>query len=46
MGHLTPFRDEPYDLPSLKTHADKMRDAIETVRVYREAVGDDGFTVA
>ncbi len=41
VGHLTPFRDEPRDVPYFKTHADKMRDAIETVAAYREAVGDD-----
>jgi galactonate dehydratase len=41
VGHLTPFRDEPYDVPYFKTHADKMSDAIETVRAYREAVGND-----
>ncbi len=41
VGHLTPFLDEPRDRPYFKTHADKMHDAIETVRRYREAVGDD-----
>jgi galactonate dehydratase len=40
VGHLTPFRDEPRDIPFFKTHVDKMRDAIETVAAYREAVGD------
>ncbi len=41
VGHLTPFLDEPRDRPYFKTHADKMHDAIETVRRYREAVGDE-----
>ena len=41
VGHLTPFLDEDRDVPYFKTHVDKMRDAIETVGAYREAVGDD-----
>jgi galactonate dehydratase len=41
VGHLTPFLDEPRDRRYFKTHTDKMHDAIETVRAYREAVGDD-----
>ncbi len=41
VGHLTPFLDEPYDVPFFKTHAGKIGDAIDTVRQYREAVGDD-----
>ncbi|MBM3213561.1 galactonate dehydratase [Candidatus Poribacteria bacterium] len=41
VGHLTPFRDESHDIPYFKTHADKMRDAIETVAAYRDAVGND-----
>ena len=40
VGHLTPFADEPRDVPYFKTHASKIGDAIETVRQYREAVGD------
>jgi galactonate dehydratase len=40
VGHLTPFLDEGREVPYFKTHADKMRDAIETVGRYREAVGD------
>jgi galactonate dehydratase len=40
VGHLTPFADEPRDVPYFKTHASKMGDAIDTVRQYREAVGD------
>ena len=41
VGHLTPFLDEERDVPFFKTHVDKMRDAIETVGAYREAVGDE-----
>ena len=40
VGHLTPFLDEPRDVPYFKTHADKMRNAIDAVARYREAVGD------
>jgi len=40
IGHLTPFLDESPGVPFFKTHADKMKDAIDTVRRYREAVGD------
>ena len=32
VGHLTPFLDEDPAVPFFKTHADKMTDAIETVR--------------
>jgi len=31
VGHLTPFLDEPRDVPYFQTHAEKIRDAIETV---------------
>jgi galactonate dehydratase len=41
VGHLTPFLDEDRTVPFEKTHVQKMRDAIDTVRQYREAVGDD-----
>ncbi len=41
VGHLTPFLDEEPDVPFFKTHADKIRDAIETVGAYRDAVGND-----
>src|SRR5436190_8622380 len=41
VGHLTPFADEPREVPFFKTHAAKMADAIESVRQYREAVGND-----
>lgn len=40
VGHLTPFLDEPRDVPYFQTHAAKMGDAIDAVRQYREAVGD------
>lgn len=41
VGHLTPFLDEPHDVPYFKTHVSKMEDAIDAVRQYREAVGND-----
>ncbi len=41
VGHLTPFLDEPRHIPYFKTHASKMGDAIDAVRQYREAVGDE-----
>ena len=41
VGHLTPFLDESHDVPYFETHSRKMNDAIDTVRRYREAVGDD-----
>lgn len=40
VGHLTPFLDEPRDVPYFQTHAKKIRDAIDTVGRYREAVGN------
>src|ERR1700756_1046744 len=40
VGHLTPFLDEPHDIPYSETHAGKMRAAIDRVRQYRDAVGD------
>ena len=41
VGHLTPFLDESHAVPYFKTHADKMRDAIDAVAAYRDAVGND-----
>jgi galactonate dehydratase len=41
VGHLTPFLDEDRTVRYGKTHVAKMRDAIDTVRQYREAVGND-----
>jgi hypothetical protein len=46
VGHLTPFLDAPRNVPFFKTHADKMQDAIDTVRQYREAVGNDVIFVS
>ena len=40
VGHLTPFLDESRDVPYFQTHVNKIRDAVETVGAYREAVGD------
>ncbi len=41
VGHLTPFVDAPRSEPFFKTHASRIGDAIDTVRQYREAVGDE-----
>jgi galactonate dehydratase len=41
VGHLTPFLDEPRDRPYFETHVGKIRTAIDRVRQYREAVGDE-----
>ena len=41
VGHLTPFLDRQHDVPYSSTHVRKMRDAIDTVRRYRDAVGDE-----
>jgi len=41
VGHLTPFLDSPRDVPYFQTHADKIRDAIDAVRQYRDAAGSD-----
>jgi galactonate dehydratase len=41
VGHLTPFLDEPRHVPYFKTHVDKIEDAVETVGLYRDAVGKD-----
>ncbi len=41
VGHLTPFLDESRDIPYFKTGVAKIRDAIEAVGTYREAVGRD-----
>src|SRR5215813_10630195 len=41
VGHLTPFLDEAPSVPYFSTHARKMSDAIDAVRRYREAVGDE-----
>ena len=41
VGHLSPFLDEPKEVPYFKTHVDKIRDAIETVAACREAAGSE-----
>ena len=41
VGHLTPFLDEPTDVPFFQTHVNKIQDAIQTVRAYREVAGDE-----
>ena len=41
VGHLTPFLDDSRHTPYFVPYAEKMRDATETVRRYREAVGTD-----
>lgn len=40
VGHLTPFLDDSRHTPYFKPHVEKMRDAIQTVERYREAVGN------
>jgi galactonate dehydratase len=41
VGHLNPFLDEERSAAYFQTHAAKINGAIEAVRRYREAVGDD-----
>jgi len=41
VGHLTPFLDSPREEPYFETHVQKMERAIDRVRQYREAVGDE-----
>jgi galactonate dehydratase len=41
VGHLTPFLDSPREEPYFETHVQKMGRAIDRVRQYREAVGDE-----
>lgn len=41
VGHLTPFTDAPRTEPSSGTHVHMIREAIESIRQYREAVGDE-----
>jgi galactonate dehydratase len=41
VGHLTPFLDEDRSVPYYETHAQKIGNAIDRVRQYREAVGDE-----
>ncbi|HEX8966935.1 MAG TPA: galactonate dehydratase [Chloroflexota bacterium] len=41
VGHLSPFADEPRQQPYFKTHAARMSQAVDAVRQFRDAVGDD-----
>jgi len=41
VGHLTPFLDEERSKPYFETHVAKIRNAIDAVAAYREAVGDE-----
>lgn len=41
VGHLTPFTDAPRDEPYYETHANKIDSAVDAVRRYREAAGND-----
>jgi len=41
VGHLSPFLDEDRGAPYYETHAQKIGNAIERVRMYRETVGDE-----
>ena len=41
VGHLSPFLDEPRDLPYDKTHVRNIEESIRRVHLMREAVGDN-----
>lgn len=41
VGHLSPFLDEPQELPYDKTYVKNMTDSIRRVHLMREAVGDN-----
>jgi galactonate dehydratase len=41
VGHLNPLLDEDQDEPYFKAHARKISDAVENVRLLREAAGND-----
>ena len=41
VGHLTPFVDARRDVPYEETYVQRIEGAIESVRAYREAVGDE-----
>jgi galactonate dehydratase len=41
VGHLSPFLDEPRSKPYNGTYAHMINDAVDRVRLIREAVGDD-----
>jgi len=41
VGHLTPFTDAPRSEPYFETQAQKIRNAVDTVEAYRNAVGNE-----
>ena len=41
VGHLTPFLDTQRDVAYFQTHAQKIGDAVETVREYRKIAGPE-----
>lgn len=41
VGHLNPFLDEPIEELYFKPHAKKIAEAVDCVRQYREALGND-----
>jgi galactonate dehydratase len=41
IGHLNPFLDEDRSIPYYKPHALKMAEGVETLRLIRDAVGND-----
>jgi galactonate dehydratase len=41
VGHLTPFVDASREDPYFKTHSNKIKEAVDRVGMYRDAVGDD-----
>ncbi len=41
LGHLSPFLDEPREVPYYETHVQLIDGAIDRVRQFREAVGDE-----
>jgi len=41
VGHLSPFLDPPRTEPYFETHARKIKNAIDRVAAFRQAVGDD-----
>ncbi|WP_010651275.1 mandelate racemase/muconate lactonizing enzyme family protein [Oceanobacillus massiliensis] len=41
IGHLSPFLDEPRSTPYFQPYVKMINEAVERVRIIREAVGDD-----
>lgn len=41
IGHLSPFLDEPRNKPYFESYARMINEAVDRVRMVREAVGDD-----